>query len=193
MDPETIEDDRSDDLIQRTSTQAITVQLKRFGQLEEEAILELQQIQEAQNATLERLASIQRERNYWIGLLEWEGDRLIRQSNADWDAAQERDEDEKYRNEETIKIVEKHRADLFNRLHLVGYFVRISTCGKQRKGIVTERHSQRNYTVLLLDGSLEYITSHQFKAIQPTEIEQQTLRNLGYDGPFGNHGQFSLT
>jgi hypothetical protein len=125
-------------------------------------------------------------------LLDWEGERLIRQREADWDAAQERDKVEKDREEEAEKaaLLAKYEAT-FNRSHLVGYFILIYIGGKERKGIVMEKFSYYSYTVLLLDGNLEKVDSRFFKVIQQTDIEQQTFRNLGYTGPFSNHGHVS--
>lgn len=190
MDPETIDDDRRDNLIQRSSTQEIAGHLKRIEQLEEEVILDLQQIHEVQDAALERieqqqiheaqgaaldrLVLLKQQRKYFTELLDWEGERLIRQNNADWDAAQAR-----------------NKVENFDRNHLVGYFVRVRSWALDKKGIVTERHSLNKYNILFLDGKLESILSHQFNVLQPTNEEEQIIRNLGYSGPSGKFGQLS--
>ena len=190
MDPETIDDDRRDNLIQRSSTQEIAGHLKRIEQLEEEVILDLQQIHEvqdaalerieqqqiheAQGAALERLVLLKQQRKYFTELLDWEGERLIRQNNADWEAAQER-----------------NKVENFDRNHLVGYFVRVRSWALDKKGIVTERHSLNKYNILFLDGKLQSVLSHQFNVLQPTNEEEQIIRNLGYSGPSGKFGQLS--
>lgn len=192
MNPETIDNDRSDNLIQRTSTQAIAGHLKRIRKLEEEASLELQRLHEAQRPLLTQLDLLKRERNHWLDALDWEGERLVRKSIADWDAAQEKEEDEKDKEEEAIKAAQALKDDIFDRNHLLGYFVRIYSYNRERKGIVTERYSFYGYSVILLDGKLESSDSRQFTVIQPTEEEKRTLRNFGYFGPFGNNGRVSL-
>jgi hypothetical protein len=144
-------------------------------------IQELSHLQHIQQDIEERLADIGRRRERWTTALQKEEERLTQERFSEWKLA------EQWREEETRRVQEKVAEGIrvqqeitWDRQHLVGDFVVVTFAGGQGKGLVTERVTRREYTVLFLDGQVHNIDIRFIVLTSPTAAEREAFRNIGH-------------
>jgi hypothetical protein len=139
----------------------------------------LQEIQEAHQDIQDRLASIRRQREHWNWLLHLEEERENRERIAARRTAQRREEEENDRvSERVTERLRQAEEAAWDRGHLVGNFVRVTYAGGQVRGVITERVTRRDYTVLHLDGTVHTLDIRFLTLTPPTNAERELLRNL---------------
>jgi hypothetical protein len=143
-------------------------------------IQELEDSWQAQEDIHQRLSEIGQQRAQWNICLRREEERVRTESFDIWRAKEKWEaEQSDWIKAQVEQGVARHIEALWDKNHLVGYFVQVIG-GGQGRGVVRERVTRDTFNILYSDGYSHTLDIRFFNLVPPTDAEREVFGKLGF-------------